>query len=117
MRKNVPIVIVGVVLLVGVIVFASRTARRRQGDAGRPGTSVSASRRPALAREQAKQQKTLRAAIDEAQKLYDAKDYKGALEKAQEILANIDSTSQMAKNIKQMARRRMIEQRRAGTTP
>ncbi len=116
MQKNVPIVVVVVVLLVVVIAVASLAGRRRQGGPAVSGTSVSTTpKRPALTRVQVKQQKVLTAALDEAQKLYDAKDYKGALQKTKEILEKIDATSQLAKNLKQMAQRRMSDQARAGT--
>ena len=120
MQKNVPIVLGVVVLLVVVIVIASMASRRREAGPARPGTTATAPAytaavRPTTQKEQVKYQETLGSALAKAQKLYDAKDYQGAFDKTKEILETIDSTSQGAKNLKQMAQIRMIEQRRAGT--
>ncbi len=124
MQKNVPIVLVVVVLLAVVIVVASMAGRRRQAGTTQTGTrsgttaatpAYTATVRPTTEREQTRYQSTLKSVLAEAQKLYDAKDYKGAFDKTKEILETIDSSSQAAKNLKQMAQIRMIEQRRAGT--
>jgi len=115
MQKNVPIVIVVVVLLVVVIVIASLAGRRKQAGTPAAGPTYSATVRPTTSKEQARYQQSITSALAEAQKLYDAKNYQGALDKTQEILDTIDSTSQAAKNLKQMAQIRLIELRRAGT--
>jgi len=115
MQKNLPIIIGIVVLVIVVIVVAAAIGGKKQGTPVQPGTSVgrtSAPVRPAPTKEQIKQQNALQTALAEAQKLFDAKDYQGALDKTNAILANMDGTSQAAKNLKQMAQIRLIEQRR-----
>jgi len=123
MQKKVPIVVAVVVLLVVGIAIASMAVRRtRSGttaSGARSGKGVAASAysatvRPTTAKEQTKYQQTLQSALAEAQKLYDAKDYAGAFDKADGVLKTIDSSSQAAKNLRQMAQLRLIEQRRAG---
>jgi len=127
MQKNLPIIVaVAVALVIVIVVIVSATGRKEQGVSSQPvagvvgGTSTPVNPStparpvpPAPTREQIRQQRTLQSALKEAQRFFDAENYKGAFEKTKEILANIDGTSQAAKNLKQMAQIRMIEQRRA----
>ncbi|MGE5280021.1 MAG: hypothetical protein ACM3L6_04680 [Deltaproteobacteria bacterium] len=123
MKKNLPVIIaVVVVLVIAGIVIASVAGHKKQGGtapaAVKAGAKATvAAPKPQPTRQQIKQARTLDAALAEAQKLYDAKDYAGALNKCKDILANIDSTSQLAKNLRQMAQIRLLDQRRAGATP
>jgi len=122
MQKKVPIVVAVVVLLVAGIAIASMAARRKQSGMTASGSrsgkgaapAYSATVRPTTAKEQTKYRQTLQSVLAEAQKLYDAKDYRGAFDKADGVLKTIDSSSQAAKNLRQMAQLRLIDQRRAG---
>jgi hypothetical protein len=50
-----------------------------------------------------KKQKVVAAAMVEAQRAYDKKDYKAAIEKTEAILKNVDNMSQEAKNLLQVS--------------
>jgi len=118
MQKNMPIVLVVVALLIVVVAIAAISAKRTGSGAAASGRAAPAPKytatvRPTTEKEQAQYTNVLQSALAEARKLYDAKDYNGTLAKTREILDNIDNTSQAAKNLRQLAQLRLIEQRQA----